>query len=128
MIRFSFVLFLLFTSCVKVEKVTDRIDLNSNIAGIKASLLDLHNSTMQIHDFTAGIKTKIENNREFTETLVMQAKRDAISTVNDKWTFRILGIGLTILGLSYPVGKMFWLWSAKAKNFCTHITNGGPSK
>jgi hypothetical protein len=30
---------------------------------------------------------------------------------NDKWTLRLLGLGVLMLGLSYPVGKVVWLAS-----------------
>jgi len=39
----------------------------------------------------------------------LRAGRDV--NQNDKWTLRLLGLGVLMLGLSYPVGKIIWLAS-----------------
>jgi len=40
----------------------------------------------------------------------IRAGRDV--NTNDKWTLRLLGLGVLLLGLSYPLGKIVWLTSA----------------
>jgi len=42
----------------------------------------------------------------------MHAGRDV--NENDKWTMRLLGLGVLMLGLTYPVGKIVWIASSAA--------------
>lgn len=57
----------------------------------------------------AGIRAEV---REMSAALAkFETRLNAggdIST-NDAWTLRLLGLGIMLLGLSYPVGKIVWL-------------------
>ena len=51
----------------------------------------------------------------------MHAGRDV--NENDKWTMRLLGLGVLMLGLSYPIGKIVWIaTSAAARRAGLHAT------
>lgn len=61
----------------------------------------------------AGLRAEIEQVRTaFVELQTdVRAGRDVVS--NDKWTLRLLGLGVLLLGLSYPVGKLVWVMSGR---------------
>lgn len=62
-------------------------DADASVAALRAELKGVSAALVQMRtDLTAG--------------------RD-IQT-NDPWTLRLLGAGLLLLGLSYPVGKLIW--------------------
>jgi hypothetical protein len=63
-------------------------DADASIAGAR----------MTLHDFNAAladIETRLEAGRDILH--------------NDNWTVRLLGLGVLLLGLSYPVGKIVWI-------------------
>lgn len=43
---------------------------------------------------------------------------------NDKWTLRLMAVGLVIMGLSYPVGKIVWIALENAKTVIKNGKNG----
>lgn len=64
------------------------------------------------HDSDASISAVRTQVRDITNALAsiesdLRAGGD-IST-NDAWTLRLLGLGVMLLGLSYPTGKILWL-------------------
>jgi len=54
-----------------------------------------------IRKHVVGVKTKIEN----TQKISQAAGRDAVSSINDTWTTRMLAFAVS----SYPVGKLLWM-------------------
>ena len=77
----------LFASCVAHDTNAGR-DADASIAGIRAEVRDMNAALVQL-------KTDIRAGRDVN--------------TNDKWTLRLLGLGVLLLGLSYPVGKILWL-------------------
>lgn len=68
-------------------------DADASIAAVRTEIRDVRAALVEMRtDFSAG--------------------RDV--NQNDKWTLRLLGLGVLTLGLSYPVGKVVWL----AMAFC----------
>lgn len=57
----------------------------------------------------AGIRTEIDRLDAALLSIrsEMHAGRDV--NQNDKWTLRLLGFAVMLLGLSYPVGKIIWI-------------------
>ncbi|HKQ48157.1 MAG TPA: hypothetical protein VJZ71_08825 [Phycisphaerae bacterium] len=63
-------------------------DADASISGLRADVREINAAMVQLKsDVRAG--------------------RDV--NTNDKWTLRLLGLGVMLLGLSYPIGKMLWL-------------------
>jgi outer membrane murein-binding lipoprotein Lpp len=63
-------------------------DADASINGIRTELRDIRSAFVQMEQ-------KLSAGRDVNQ--------------NDKWTLRLLGGGLLLLGLSYPVGKLTWL-------------------
>jgi hypothetical protein len=63
-------------------------------------------------DADSGISAFRTNMRDLNAALV-QARTDIHAgenvQQNDPWTMRLLGLGIMVLGLSYPVGKLIWI-------------------
>jgi hypothetical protein len=79
----------LFASCVAHGTTAGR-DADASIAGLRAEVREMNAAMVQL-------KTDIRAGRDVN--------------TNDKWTLRLLGLGVMLLGLSYPIGKMLWLAS-----------------
>ena len=63
-------------------------DADASIAAFRANLQDLNAALVQARtDIRAGGNVQ----------------------QNDPWTMRLLGLGLMVMGLSYPVGKLVWM-------------------
>lgn len=63
-------------------------------------------------DADASVSAVRAEVREMSNTLArfesdMHAGGDI--SANDAWTLRLLGLGVMLLGLSYPIGKIVWL-------------------
>lgn len=76
-----------FVGCISPHAHAGR-DADASISGIRA----------EVQEMSAAL-AKFETR--------LNAGGD-IST-NDAWTLRLLGLGVMLLGLSYPVGKIVWL-------------------
>jgi len=64
------------------------VNADASIAGIRSEIRDLNTALLQVRsDLRAGGDVN----------------------QNDKWTLRLLGLGVLVLGLSYPVGKIIWI-------------------
>lgn len=63
-------------------------DADASISGIRADVREMNAAMVQL-------KTDVRAGRDVN--------------TNDKWTLRLLGLGVMLLGLSYPIGKMLWL-------------------
>jgi outer membrane murein-binding lipoprotein Lpp len=77
----------LFASCVAHGTTAGR-DADASIAAVRADVREINAAMVQL-------KTDIRAGRDVN--------------TNDKWTLRLLGLGVMLLGLSYPIGKMLWL-------------------
>lgn len=74
-------------SCIAPAARAGR-DADASISGLRADVNEMNTALVQLEtDVHAG--------------------RDV--NTNDKWTFRLLGLGVMLLGLSYPIGKFVWL-------------------
>ena len=70
-------------------------DADASIAAFCASLQDLNAALVQARtDIRAGGNVQ----------------------QNDPWTMRLLGLGLMVMGLSYPVGKLLWITITKVRD------------
>lgn len=61
---------------------------DASIAGIRADVRELNTALLQVRS-------------------ELRAGGDV--NQNDKWTLRLLGLGVLVMGLSYPVGKIIWI-------------------
>jgi hypothetical protein len=77
----------LFASCVAPGARAGR-DADASISGLRAEVRDMNAALVQL-------KTDVRAGRDVN--------------TNDKWTLRLLGLGVLLLGLSYPIGKLLWL-------------------
>ncbi len=76
-----------FVNCVHPTARAGR-DADASISGVRADVRELNTALAQMKsEQTAG--------------------RDV--NQNDKWTLRLLGLGVLMLGLSYPIGKIVWI-------------------
>ncbi len=81
------VLICLGASCVSPGARAGR-DSDASISGLRADVNELNAALVQLKsDVHAGHDVN----------------------TNDKWTLRLLGLGVLLLGLSYPIGKFVWL-------------------
>jgi len=65
-------------------------DADASIAGLRADVREMNTALVQL-------KTDVHAGRDVN--------------TNDKWTLRLLGLGVMLLGLSYPIGKLVWILS-----------------
>ncbi|GMU34910.1 MAG: hypothetical protein AMXMBFR20_27820 [Planctomycetia bacterium] len=77
------------------------------------------------HDSDASISAVRTQVRDITNALAsiesdLRAGGD-IST-NDAWTLRLLGLGVMLLGLSYPTGKILWLSIVALRQKAANLT------
>lgn len=77
------------------------------------------------HDSDASISAVRTQVRDITNALAsiesdLRAGGD-IST-NDAWTLRLLGLGVMLLGLSYPTGKILWLAIVALRQKAANLT------
>lgn len=79
-------------------------DADSSIAGIRTEVRELSTALAQF-------KTEQSAGRDVNQ--------------NDNWTLRLLGLGVLLMGLSYPVGKIVWL-ATSALSRRTRL--GGPAR
>jgi hypothetical protein len=82
-------IWLLPLSCVR-HGAEAGVDADSSIAALRVQVEDLNSALVQWHS-TVSAGGNIHQ--------------------NDDWTLRLLGLGLVLMGLSYPVGKLVWLIS-----------------
>ena len=74
-------------SCVRPAAFAGT-EADASINGFRAELRDFNAALMQVRtDLRAGGDVN----------------------QNDKWTLRLLGLGVSVLGLTYPVGKIIWI-------------------
>jgi hypothetical protein len=66
------------------------LNADASIAGIRAQVGELNTALAQV-------RTELHAGGDVNQ--------------NDKWTLRLLGLGVLMLGLSYPIGKIVWLAS-----------------
>lgn len=74
-------------SCVAHGTSAGR-DADASISGLRADVHEMNAALVQL-------KTDVRAGRDVN--------------TNDKWTLRLLGLGVLLLGLSYPIGKFVWL-------------------
>ncbi len=78
-----------FVNCVQPGARAGR-DADASIAGVRAEVHEMNSALAQMKsEQTAGHDVN----------------------QNDKWTLRLLGLGVLMLGLSYPIGKIVWIAS-----------------
>lgn len=70
------------------------MNADASIAGIRAQVGDMNTALAQI-------RSELHAGGDVNQ--------------NDKWTLRLLGLGVLMLGLSYPVGKIVWIASTAVK-------------
>jgi hypothetical protein len=63
-------------------------DADASIAGVRSTIQELNAALLQVQS-------------------ELRAGGDV--NQNDKWTLRLLGLGVLMLGLCYPVGKIIWI-------------------
>ena len=90
---FSLALPLMLASCVH-HAAEAGVNADASIAGVRAQIGELNTALAQV-------RTELTAGRDVNQ--------------NDKWTLRLLGLGVLILGLSYPIGKFVWLTSMSVR-------------
>ncbi|MBI5762562.1 MAG: hypothetical protein HZA51_03450 [Planctomycetes bacterium] len=89
-VAIAFTVGFLVTGCIQPRAHASR-DADSSVAGIRAEVRELSIALAQF-------KTEQSAGRDVNQ--------------NDKWTLRLLGLGVLLMGLTYPVGKIIWLTSS----------------
>jgi len=94
---------LLSAGCVAPHSGAGR-DSDASISAVRTQVRDITNALASIEsDLRAG---------------------GDIST-NDAWTLRLLGLGVMLLGLSYPTGKILWLSIVALRQKAANLTGAG---
>lgn len=78
---------LLLPSCIAPHASAGR-DADASISAVRAEIDRLDAALL-------SIRTDLRAGRDVNQ--------------NDKWTLRLLGLAVLLLGLSYPVGKLIWI-------------------
>ncbi len=101
--RASFAAVCVLSSCVATGASGGR-DADASVSGIRAEVKELSAALVDLRtDLRAG--------------------RDVNN--NDTWTLRLLGLGLMLMGLSYPVGKLVWIATVAIRQKAMRLTRGG---
>ena len=91
-------------SCLAHE-TTAGADADSSIAAVRTQIRDLSTALVQV-------KTDLRAGGDVNQ--------------NDKWTLRLLGAGVLLLGLSYPIGKVVWLATLAVSRRAAALHGGKP--
>lgn len=86
--------------------------LRAEIGRVRAAMIDAESKAAAGGDADASVAALRAQLRDVQAGMVamrneLHAGRDV--NTNDAWTLRLLGCGVLLLGLSYPVGKLVWL-------------------
>ncbi len=86
--------------------------LRAEFDRVRAALIEAQARAVAGGDADASVAAVRAQLRDVQSGLVamrneLHAGRDV--NTNDAWTLRLLGCGVLLLGLSYPVGKLVWL-------------------
>lgn len=86
--------------------------LRAEVEQVRAALADAHSDIRAGRDADAsisGLRAQVESMQTGLVAVQHELHAGRDVNTNDAWTLRLLGFGVLLLGLSYPVGKLVWL-------------------